>query len=205
MLLDPSSAFDTTDHTILLNQLSKRYGIQGYALRWVGFYLLDRKERVVIGQATSENHTCNTGVPQGSVLGPALFSLYVQPVGDVIRRHGIKFHHYADNLQWMHTFDLNLTSLSKAIQCLQDCIMEIQEWLTSNYLKVNDQKTDFLPIMPVSAKKLIYELSISVGGTLIQVVDKVKNLGVYLDNHMNMSDNRNCSMLLFPHPSHRSD
>ena len=52
--------------------------------------------------------------------------------------------------------------------------MEIQEWLTSNYLKVNDQKTDFLPIMPVSAKKLINELSISVGGTLIQVVDKVK-------------------------------
>ena len=67
--------------------------------------------------------------------------------------------------------------------------MEIQEWLTSNYLKVNDQKTDFLLIMPVSAKILINELSISVGDALIQVVDKVKNLGVYLDNHMNMSAN----------------
>ena len=89
----------------------------------------------------------------------------------------------------MHTFDLNLTSLSKAIQCLQDCIMEIWEWLTSNYLKVNDKKTDFLPIKPVSAKKLINELSISVGGALIQVVDQVKNDGVYLDNHMNMSAN----------------
>ena len=189
VLHDPSSAFDTTDHTILLNQLSKHYGIQGYALRWVASYLLDRKQRVVIGQATSENHTSNTGVPQGSVLGPALFSLYVQPVGDVIRRHGVKFHHYADDLQLMHTFDLNSTSLSKAIRCLQNWIMEIREWLTSNYLKVNDQKTDFLPIVPVSTKKLINELSISVGGTLIQVVDKVKNLGVYLDNHMNMSDN----------------
>ena len=91
VILDLSSAFDTADHTILLNQLSKRYGIQGYALRWVASYLLDRKERVVIGQATTENHTCNTGVPQGSVLGPALFSLYVQPVGDVIRRHSVNF------------------------------------------------------------------------------------------------------------------
>ena len=189
VLLDLSSAFDTIDHTILLNRLSKRYGIQGYALRWVASYLQDRKQRVVIGQATSENYTCTTGVPQGSVLGPALFSLYVQPVGDVIRRHGVKFHHYADDLQLMHTFDLNPTSLSEAIRRLQDCIMDIREWLTSNYLKVNDKKTEFLPIVPVSAKKLIKELSISVGGALIQAVDKVKNLGVYLDNHMNMSAN----------------
>ena len=89
----------------------------------------------------------------------------------------------------MHTFDLNPTSLSKAIRHLQDCIIEIREWLTANYLKVNDQKTEFLLIMPVSVKKLINELSISVGGTLIQDVDQVKNDGVYLDNHMNMSAN----------------
>ena len=80
VILDLSSAFDTTDHTILLNRLSKGYGIQGYPLRWV-----------VIGQATSENLTCNTGVPQGSVLRPALFSLYVLPVDDVIRRHSVNF------------------------------------------------------------------------------------------------------------------
>ena len=89
----------------------------------------------------------------------------------------------------MHTFDLNPTSLSKVIHRLQDCIIEIREWLTANYLKVNNQKTDFLLIMPVSAKKLINELSISVGGTLIQDVDQVKNDGVYFDNHMNMSAN----------------
>ena len=64
----------------------------------------------------------------------------------------------------MHTFDLNPTSLSKA-SSLQDCIIEIQEWLTANYLKVNDQKTEFLPIVLVSAKKIINELSVSVGGT----------------------------------------
>ena len=89
----------------------------------------------------------------------------------------------------MHTFDINPTPLSEAIRRLQNCIMEIREWLNSNYIKVNDQKTEFLPIVPVSAKKLIKELSISVGGALIQAVDKVKNLGVHLDNHMNMSAN----------------
>ena len=143
----------------------------------MGCILSAGPQRVVIGQATSVNYTCTTVVPQGSVLGPALFSLYVQPVGDVIIRHGVKFHHYADDLQLMHTFDLNPTSLSEAIQRPQDCIMEIREWLTSNYLKVNDQKTEFLPIVPVS---------ITVGGALIQAVDKVKNLGVYLDNHVNI-------------------
>ena len=59
-----------------------------------------------------------------------------------------------------------------------------RDWLTSNYLKVNDHKTEFLPIVPVSANELINKFSISVGGALIQTVDKVKNLSVYLDNHM---------------------
>ena len=87
----------------------------------------------------------------------------------------------------MHTFDFKPTPLSEATRRLQDCIMETREWFNSNYIKVNDQKTEFLPIVPVSANTLIKELSITVGGALIQAVDKVKNLGVYLDNHMNMS------------------
>ena len=94
-----------------------------------------------------------------------------------------------DRRNYFLSIDLNPTSLSKVIWRLQDCIIEIREWLTANYLKVNDQKTDFLLIMPVSAKKLINELSISVGDTLIQDIDQVKNDGVYFDNHMNMSAN----------------
>ena len=84
----------------------------------------------------------------------------------------------------MHTFALNYTSLFEAIRRLQDCIMLIREWLTSNYLKVNYHTPGFLPIVPVSAKKLVKELSIGISVALTQAVDKVKNLGVYLDNHM---------------------
>ena len=176
MILDQSSAFDTTDHTLLLNRLSKCYGIQGYPLRWV-----------VTGQATSENHTHKSAA--GIRAGASTILIVCPTSRRCHQKTQCQFQYYADDLQLMHTFDLNPTSLSKAIRSLQDCIMEIREWLTTNYLKVNDQKTDFLLIMPVSAKKLINKLSISVCGTLIQDVDQVKNLGVYLDNDMNMSAN----------------
>ena len=122
MRLDLSSAFNTIDHIVLLNRLSKRYAIQSYALR-IASYLQDRKQRFVLGQATPEQHTRNTGVPQEYVLGPALFSIYVQPGGDVIRRQGIKFPHYTDDLELMHTFTLNSTSLFETIRRLQESIM----------------------------------------------------------------------------------
>ena len=194
VLLDLSSAFDTIDHKILLNRLCKRYGVQGTALQWMESYLHNRKQRVVIGQDTSDQHGLNTGVPQGSVLGPVTFSLYVQPIGNIIRKHGLQFHHYADDLQLIIFFDLNPESLLDALRRLEACIAEIREWMTSNYLKLNDGKTEFMPVVPVSAKHLVDGLSILVGGARVVAVGKVRNLGVHLDMHMTMA--ANCSMII---------
>lgn len=194
VLLDLSSAFDTIDHTVLLNRLRMRYGLRGPALQWMESYLQDRKQRVVIGQESSDYEELNTGVPQGSVLGPLLFSLYVQPVGDIIRRHGLQFHHYADDLQLMLTFELNAQSLLEAMRRLEACICDIREWMTSNYLKLNDGKTEFLPIVPTSAKHLVEGLTINVGGITVSAVNSVRNLGVHLDKHMDMTTN--CSMII---------
>ena len=104
VLLDLSSAFDTIDHRSLLNRLCERFGLCGVEHQWMTSCLQDRSQRAVIGRASSESRILTAGVPQGSVLGPLLFSLYVQPIGEGIRRHGLHFHHYADDLQVSHTF-----------------------------------------------------------------------------------------------------
>ena len=111
VMIDLSSAFDTLDHSILLSRLELRYGITSVVLEWFRSYLYGRVQRINIDDNFSPPHPLTTSVPQGSVLGPLLFSLYVQPLGGIIREHSIHFNHYADDLQLYAHFDLNKSSL----------------------------------------------------------------------------------------------
>lgn len=79
VLLDLSAAFDTIDHSILLHRLEKVVGIQGVALQWLSSYLKDRTFSVSIGSVSSRPVPLSCGVPQGSILGPLLFTLYILP------------------------------------------------------------------------------------------------------------------------------
>ena len=128
LLVDFSSAFDTINHNILIRRLRLRYGFVGFvgkALDWLTYYLKERTQRVVIGYKSSSTTTLTTGVPQGSVLGPLLFSLYVQPIGDIIRAHGLFFHQYADDLQVYTHFDLTHSALVAAVKQMEDCLDEV--------------------------------------------------------------------------------
>ena len=104
VLLDLSAAFDTVGHEVLLHRLEQDDSITDTANKWIHLYLSDRKQRVAVGDlwvdgVTSDPVTLTYGVPQGSVLGPILFTLYLKPVGMICRRHGIEHEHFADDIQ----------------------------------------------------------------------------------------------------------
>ena len=144
-LLDLSAAFDTIDHTILLDRLNVYYGLSELALGWFKSYLSGRTHLVKVGSTLSHPAALYYGVPQGSVLGPILFSLYTNPIGSIIHSHsGINYHFYADDTQLYIT--LSPDNFSHSIQKLKNCLNDIQNFMFANKLKLNPDKTEFILI-----------------------------------------------------------
>ena len=124
-LLDLSAAFDTIDHTILLDRLKVYYGISELALGWFRSYLSGRTHSVKVGSTLSHPAPLQYGVPQGSVLGPILFSLYTNPISSIIHSHSsIDYHFYADDTQLYIT--LSPANFSHSIQKLNNCLMTLR-------------------------------------------------------------------------------
>ena len=105
MLLDLSAAFDIVDYNILVGRLARRLGIRGVVLKWLNSYLRNRTQAVTVMEAMSVLAELLFGVPQGSVLGPLLFVLYILPLSDIVRKHGVSLHSYADDTQLYVEFD----------------------------------------------------------------------------------------------------
>jgi hypothetical protein len=144
VLLDLSAAFDTVDHEILLDRLANRFGISGNALAWVKSYLTERCESVVIDGVLSEQHVMDCNVPQGSVLGPLLFTAYTSPLGDIVRGKSTDLHLYADDTQLYLAVKPKVTGAPEnAIGTIEACISDIRLWMARNFLKLNDDKTEF--------------------------------------------------------------
>ena len=99
VMLDLSAAFDTIDHDILFSRMENTLGITGQALAWFKSYLSGRTLRIKIDKSFSELQDILWSVPQGSVLGPLLFLIYLLPLGKLIRKHGLELHIYADDTQ----------------------------------------------------------------------------------------------------------
>ncbi len=145
VLLDLSAAFDSIDHDILIDRLQNYTGIQGQALRWFRSYLSDRYHIVYLNGESSQLSPVKYGIPQGSVLGPLLFSIYMLPLGNIIRKYGISLHCYADDTQlYILTRPDETSKLSK----LTECVKNVKDWMTNNFLLLNSDKTDILLIGP---------------------------------------------------------
>jgi len=97
--LDMSAAFDTIDHDVLLERLDHRFGVRDAASSWLRSYLTNRQQFVKLGRHSSVVMPCDSGVPQGSVLGPLLFTAYTAPVSDLIESFGVCCHQFADDTQ----------------------------------------------------------------------------------------------------------
>ena len=147
-LLDLSAASDMLDHPILLQRLETTFGISGTVLHWFASYLEGREQSVMVDNVLSSPSNLQFRVPQGSVLGPILFTLYSQPLSDLICRHECDYHKYADD-----------TQLSKgappdqfqSLLCdIQTCTESVVDWMYSNKLKLNAEKTEVLPVASTS-------------------------------------------------------
>ena len=184
VLLNLSAAFDTVDHKVLSNRLNQRFGLRDLALKWLASYLADRKQSVRIRSAVSVDSQLCFGIPQGSVLGPVLFSMYVAPVEDIVLSCGLRPMFYANDSQIYLTMELGNRNVS--IGRIEDCISHIIGWYSNNFLLCNPAKTK---VIYFSSKFIDKDTipSINIGANTIKLESAICDLGVVLDNHPDMS------------------
>ena len=188
ILLDLSAAFDTVSHHLLLNRLKHHFGIHGTVLKWFRSYMTDRSQKITLSDtnnnklAFSKQAILKQGVPQGSVLGPILFT---SPLGDICRKHDVSFQSYADDQQIYLSFSPSQPGgKDKCLQSLTACISDIRLWMRTNLLKLNDDKTEFIVFGTRSQLSKIGEVSIKIGNDTISAVPLVRNLGVHFDKEL---------------------
>ena len=162
-------------------------GVDGTAFQWFASYLNDRYQSVVINGQSSGFVKLAFGVPQGSVLGPKLFTIYSTPIAEIGRKHHVDLHMFADDTQLYLAFRLDmLNEQTYVLKRIESCIVEIRKWMTLNKLKLNEDKTEFLVITTPHHRQKVSVDSIDVCGSCANCVRSARNLGAYFDENMKM-------------------
>ena len=186
ILLDLSAAFDTIDHDVLLSRLNSYLGVSGDALKWFHSYLKNRKQSISLNDNVSEPWELLYGVPQGSVLGPLLFSIYIAPLGQILKETNVSHHFYADDTQLYVTFQSKDTS--NAVTSIENTLDVVKLWMTSNFLCLNDDKTEVILISSNRTYDNLSPVHLKVGTTEVIPTAVARNIGVHFDCHMSLKN-----------------
>ena len=176
IFIDLQKAFDTVDHNILLQKLN-HYGIRGIANNWFNSYLSNRSQFVSINGFQSKTKNISIGVPQGSVLGPLLFLIYINDLNVAINYAIV--HHFAD--------DTNLLITGKSLKTIKKHtnidLKLLCNWLKANKISLNSSKTEAI-LFRHPNKNIDYDLKLKIDGKIIFLTNSVKYLGILLDPHL---------------------
>ena len=180
VLLDLSAAFDTVDHQLLLSDISD-CGIEGTAFSLLKSYLENREQCVSIGETLSEPTTLQYGVPQGSVLGPVLFTVYTGTLAYLLDAHGVSYHFYADDTQLY----IRIGNIDEAKHRLSLLLSDIKTWMARRKLKLNNGKTEIMVVKGNLRNVPAADFGVmNFGDTQLQPRESAKNLGVVLDSSL---------------------
>ena len=176
VFLDLSKAFDTLNHDILFSKL-ERYGIRGVALNWVKSYFNNRTQFVQYNKFSSARIATQCGVPQGSILGPLFFILYINDLPNA--SHLVKPLLFADDTSICYASSDPIVLAT----VLNEALLNISTWMKANKLSVNIDKTNYIIFQPTQ-KKSTYEILLLLDDRLITQKKQIKFLGVLLDENL---------------------
>ena len=178
--LDLSSAFDTIDHAILKSRLQASFGVTGTALCWLNSYLSNRTQVVKLGNISSSPQFCKSGVPQGSVLGPLLFTIYISPIASLLSQLGVNQHQYADDTQLY--IAISKPTAATDLSSLESALSILSCWFFRNCLALNPDKSDAILLGTHQLNSKFSNINnISIAGSSVKLADNIKLLGVTLD------------------------
>ncbi|XP_046650648.1 uncharacterized protein LOC124341758 [Daphnia pulicaria] len=188
--LDLTAAFDTIDHTILLDSLSTRCGVAADALLWFASYLSGRTQCVRVGDCFSSSVPVPYGVPQGSVNGAILFILLVSALPEQTETDGVIIDQYSDDTNGRITFQLhsktNHSDQQAAIANLSHWTCRTDRWLFDQHVILNLSKCLFFYAISPHQDHKLAPLPLEMGSSILQPSAEVKHLGVYFDSHLSM-------------------